>query len=358
MNINALRQAQDIAAAIKALKKTRNEHEEYLKPIETRTRQLLIDPMLEALGWDIRNPAQVHLEYKGSSGKPDYALVSRGNVVALIEAKKLEIPLARIKVEQVIKYARDRALTSLKYVVWTNGDHWQIWSIEEDREESFQLSNTQEYECALKAMQLLRSALEVQGQSSDPPPPRPTPKPAQVQDTYPSPPSPTSKPAQAQLPIDPSDAGIREPLWEMATSVPDSRQEVVDPSNNDGWIPLTSLKIEQKQKTPSRIRFPDSDEQNLKSGADMLVSVVEYLLETGNISAEDCPVPKRNSPSLYLLHTKPLHPDGKAFANTKKIRQLHLNTKTNPQDAWKNSCWLLERFGVNPSTVLVSTNRS
>ncbi len=63
MNTNALRQAQDrIAEAIKALKKTRNEHEEYLKPIETRTRQLLIDPMLEALGWDVRNPAQVHLE--------------------------------------------------------------------------------------------------------------------------------------------------------------------------------------------------------------------------------------------------------------------------------------------------------
>ena len=71
MNINALRQAQDrIAEAIKALKKTRNEHEEYLKPIETRTRQLLIDPMLEALGWDVQNPAQVHLEYKGTSANP------------------------------------------------------------------------------------------------------------------------------------------------------------------------------------------------------------------------------------------------------------------------------------------------
>ena len=239
MNINALRQAQDrIAEAIKALKKTRNEHEDYLKPIETRTRQLLIDLMLEALGWDVRNPAQVHLEYKGTSGKPDYALFSHGNVVALIEAKKLEIPLARIKVEQVIKYARDKALTSLKYVVWTNGYHWQIWSIEEDREESFQLSNTQEYECAAKAMQLLRSALEVQEMSS-------TPKPSRVHET-------------------------------------------IDPANNGDWEPLTSLKVKRGQKLPTNtnIKFPDSSTKPLKHWTDMLAFVAEYLVKTGKISAQ------------------------------------------------------------------------
>ena len=27
-------------------------------------------------------------------------------------------------------------------------------------------------------------------------------------------------------------------------------------------------------------------------------------------------------------------------------------------DMYKNACWLLDKFDVNPSTVLVSTNRS
>ncbi len=311
MNINALRQAQDrIAEAIKALKKTRNEHEEYLKPIETRTRQLLIDPMLEALGWDVRNPAQVHLEYKGTSGKPDYALFSHGNVVVLIEAKKLEIPLARIKVQQVIKYARDRALTSLKYVVWTNGDHWQIWSIEEDREESFQLSNTQEYECAAKVIQLLRSALEVQEMTS-------TPEPSRVHET-------------------------------------------IDPSNNGDWEPLTSLKVKRGQKLPTNtnIKFPDASTKPLKHWTDMLAFVAEYLVKTGKISAQNCPVIKGNS-KQYLLHTEPIHRDLKEFMAKREIGNgLWVLTYFSANKQHENACWLLDKFGVNPSTVLVSTNQS
>ena len=314
MNINALRQAQDrIAEAIKALKKTRNEHEEYLKPIETRTRQLLIDPMLEALGWDVRNPAQVHLEYKGTSGKPDYALFSHSNVVALIEAKKLEIPLARIKVEQVIKYARDKALTSLKYVVWTNGDHWQIWSIEEDREESFQLSNTQEYECAAKVIQLLRSALEVQEMTSTP---------------------------------------------DSSSTAPSSRQETVEPSNGGyGWMPLTSLKRVTGQQPPAYIKLPDSGTKSIKKWTDMWVSVAEHLIETGKISAKDCPVRRKKNPEYYLLHTKPFHSTGEKFQRKKEIGKLWLNLY-NVRNVQNYCCYLLEKFGIDPSTVLVNTNQS
>ena len=313
MNINALRQAQDrIAEAIKALKKTRNEHEEYLKPIETRTRQLLIDPMLEALGWDVRNPAQVHLEYKGTSGKPDYALFSHGNVVALIEAKKLEIPLARIKVEQVIKYARDRALTSLKYVVWTNGDHWQIWSIEEDRAESFQLSNTQEYECAAKVIQLLRSALEVQEVS-------PTPKPSRG-------------------------------------------KKVAEPPSNGDWMPLTSLKTEKGQKPPAFIKFPDSNPKPNKKWITLLETIVKHLIETDKLSARDCPVPlltRTGKSERYLIHTKPIHASGNEFTQKREIGNglwlfLGLGLGRIPM----NACSLLEKSGIDPSTVLVSTNQS
>ena len=208
MNTNALRQAQDrIAEAIKALKKTRNEHEEYLKPIETRTRQLLIDPLLDALGWDVRNPAQVHLEYKGTSGKPDYALFSQGNVIALIEAKKLREQPSRIGSQQLVKYATDDSLTSLKYVVWTNGDYWWLW-IKGDQYtgegEAFHISEMSEYECAVKATPLLRSTLEVQEVSPAPDP------------------SPTA---------------------------PGSRQGTIDPSNNGDWVPLTSLQSRKRSET-------------------------------------------------------------------------------------------------------------
>ena len=311
MNINALRQAQDrIAEAIKALKKTRNEHEDYLKPIETRTRQLLIDPMLEALGWDVRNPAQVHLEYKGTSGKPDYALVSHGNVIALIEAKKLREKPSRIGSQQLVKYATDESLTSLKHVVWTNGDYWWLWTKGgQDSGETFHISAMSEYECAVKATPLLRSTLEVQEVS------------------------PMSKPSRVQ--------------------------ETIDPSNSDDWEPLTSLKVDYGHKVPASIKFPDSSTKPLKNWTDLLAIVVEHLIETGKISAKRIPVHQKQKSTRYLVHTEPVHQDGKEFGATRKIRNgLYLFTKLNAQRKHGYTCWLLENFGVDPSTVLVSTNQS
>ena len=311
MNMHALRQAQDrIAEAIKALKKTRNEHEEYLKPIETRTRQLLIDPMLEALGWNVRNPAQVHLEYKGTSGKPDYALFSHGNVIALIEAKKLREKPSRIGSQQLVKYATDESLTSLKHVVWTNGDYWWLWTKGgQDSGETFHISAMSEYECAVKATSLLRSTLEVQDIS------------------------PTSKPSRAH--------------------------ETIDPSNNDDWVPLTSLKVERGQKPPAFIRFSNSSPKPIKNWANLLESIAKHLVETDKLSAQDCPVRvvQRRS-KRYLVHTKTIHPDGSKFKRKRDIGKLRLNIDFSCPNAWENACWLLEKFNVAPSTVLVSTNQS
>ena len=42
---------------------------------ETPTQTIVIDPLLEALGWDVRDPDEVQLEYQTVDGKSvDYAL--------------------------------------------------------------------------------------------------------------------------------------------------------------------------------------------------------------------------------------------------------------------------------------------
>ena len=318
MNPEAFGQAQArIAEAIKALKQTRDAHEEYLSGHETRTRQLLIDPLLEALGWDVRNPAQVHLEYKGSLGKPDYALLSHGKVVVLIEAKRLGESLARNHSGQVIKYVRDPALTSLKYVVWTNSDHWQIWLMKENREESFLLSNTQEYECALKAMPLLRSALEAEERGAA------SPVPAQTR-----------------------------PSASHDVSVPPTPE----PAQNGDRVPITLLNIEKGQKPPpnAEIEFPDSSTKPIKHWRDLWVGVAQYLVETNRISAEDCPVHEEGV-KTYLVHTKSTHGTGRPFDTPKEIGELWLETHYGSTSKMhKNAWWLLENFNIDPSTVLVT----
>ena len=55
---------------------------------ETATRALVIDGVLTALGWDIKDPARVRLEHRSHGNKVDYVLVSSaGAFLAVVEAK-------------------------------------------------------------------------------------------------------------------------------------------------------------------------------------------------------------------------------------------------------------------------------
>ena len=65
---------------------------------ETPTRTIFIDPILEALGWDVREPDEVQLEYPTIDGKTvDYALKINLEPVLLVEAKPLNDPLTDVK---------------------------------------------------------------------------------------------------------------------------------------------------------------------------------------------------------------------------------------------------------------------
>ena len=48
---------------------------------ETATRALVIDGVLIALGWDIKDPARVRLEYRANGNKVDYVLLSSSGEV-------------------------------------------------------------------------------------------------------------------------------------------------------------------------------------------------------------------------------------------------------------------------------------
>ena len=56
---------ESIAEARKVLKG----HDEYLRGNETRTRVLVIDGVLTALGWDIKDPSRVRLEHRANGNR-------------------------------------------------------------------------------------------------------------------------------------------------------------------------------------------------------------------------------------------------------------------------------------------------
>lgn len=93
---------------------------------EYPTRTILIDPLLEALGWDVRDPDQVELEYPTVDGRAvDYALKINRDPVLLLEAKQLNDPLQDVKaIAQVVGYATN---AGIQWCVLSNGVQYKIY---------------------------------------------------------------------------------------------------------------------------------------------------------------------------------------------------------------------------------------
>ena len=278
----------DLKETIETLRERIKAHRPYLEGYETRTRQVLIDPMLRALGWDVGDPNSVELEYGIKRKWADYALMESGRPIAVIEAKALGRPLNDDEKMQALNYAN---MDGIDYMAITNGDHWQMFDVFkrgqlDDRIlMEFQLTRDESYACALQALGLWRPNLA----SGEP------------------------KEAVAPVVIKPSHDES-----EPATPEPNSGQEVAEPSNNGDWELLTSLKVEKGQKPPAFIKFSNSSPKPIKNWADLLESVAKHLVETDKLSAQDCPVPIKRRSKRYLLHTKPIHP-GNEFVIKRKI---------------------------------------
>ena len=58
-----------IEESIAEARRVLTEHDEYLRGNETATRTLVIDGVLTALGWDIKDPARVWLEHRANGNK-------------------------------------------------------------------------------------------------------------------------------------------------------------------------------------------------------------------------------------------------------------------------------------------------
>ena len=324
----------DLKETIETLRERIQAHRAYLGK-ETRTRQVLIDPMLRTLGWDIEDPSSVELEYGIDRKRADYALMGSEGPIAVIEAKKLKASLHDKATDQVLTYA-NRA--GIPYMVVTDGDHWQMSAVfKQGRLEDrilmeFQLTRDEPYACALQALGLWRPNL-ASGKPQEAATPVIIEKPAHAE-SEPSPPE---------------------------STVPSSEQEAIELSNNGDWMPLTSLKREKGQKPPAFIKFPDSNPKSIKSWLHLLETIAKHLIETDKLSARDCPVllvlESKKKSERYLIHTEPVHSTGKEFEGKREIGN----------GMWLcrglgrlliNACSLLEKSGIDPSTVLVSTNQS
>ena len=103
---------------------------------EDQTKLTLINPYIEVLGFNVRDPRVVKVEYTTAIGKGaervDYAIFSDSSPVLFIEAKKANLKLDPSGPSlQIRRYAIDTI--SVKFVALTNGVEWHWYFKQEGR---------------------------------------------------------------------------------------------------------------------------------------------------------------------------------------------------------------------------------
>ena len=229
----------DLVSVIETLKARLQTHRQVLQANETRTRMALIDPLLQALGWDTADPALVLPEYEvsGQRERPDYALLdAAGKPVALVEAKRLGEQLVSHRM-QIVNYAN---LSGVPYAGLTDGNHWELYKVfdpapMEDRLLlNLSIADRPAHEVALKLLLLWQPNL-AEG--------RPVAANAPVLTT-------ATEPVTAQP--------VAEPEIERPPAPPP--EQTPEPPPAAGWVPLPELvyaKGGQNPKPPKQVRLPD-----------------------------------------------------------------------------------------------------
>ena len=291
-----------------------------LRKNEWLTRYALIDPLLRELGWDTEDPALVIPEYNvGDGSTVDYALLSEGKPVMMVEAKSLGTPL-QDALEQGLRYC---LIKRTRYLSITDGERWEIYYDTDKagdpgkkRLVQFDLKNGSVTEACLKALTLWELRV-------------------------------SSQVAPGQTPV----VG---PTHNQPDSPEPSIPQPTPPSLE--WRPLSRLKP-PKNLLPVEIQFPDNSSRPVKRHAwgQLLVAVVRWLVNNGHLTESHCPILKTENSGKYAVSSEPFHPGGNEFRSSAEVELpdreglLHIDAYASRKRNVEVCRTIIERVGQDPA---------
>ena len=311
----------DLVTAIQTVQARIREHGNSLSQNEYRTRISLIDPFLNALGWDVSDPGLVTVEYQAGNGRADYALLGLDSKPrAFVEAKRLNEPLDSHQ-DQVFKYTWDQKLF---YGGLTDGNRWVLedvtaaFSGREGRLLDISLSKETAHQCAIKLLALWHPVLAT-GQSIN------------AND-----PVLVAKTDSEELASTPEPA-LRKPPPHISTTLPSPE-----------WISLAEFNYEGNK--PSSIRLPDGQERNIRAVIEVLKETAEWLVRIGELTKDKCPV-------RAIVNTEPRSEGGARYANFGNLSNgLFFNKGINGPTIIRYAVVLTEHFDQNPASIFLRSS--
>ncbi|WP_187335729.1 type I restriction endonuclease [Novosphingopyxis iocasae] len=119
----------ELESRLEALSEKARTHREALAT-EEAAKNALVMPFLQALGYDVFNPAEVIPEFTADVGtkkgeKVDYAICVEGEIAMLIECKPVNQELSLKHASQLYRYF---SVTDAKFAILTNGAQFKFYS--------------------------------------------------------------------------------------------------------------------------------------------------------------------------------------------------------------------------------------
>lgn len=332
----------DLVKVIETLKARITNHGASLRENEIRTRSALIDPLLQALGWPISDPALVTPEYDVRGRRADYALHMTNTLpAATLEAKRLG-QHSEIHRGQMLSYANE---AGIRYAGLTDGDVWELYEVfkagqlEERCLLKISIATTPAHQAALKLLLLWRPNL------------------ASGQPVAASPPVLTAKvDGGSSVPAPMEDGSLPNSVELISGHVISEPPVVSLPSMTvEGWKPLSEISPKiSGDSPPSAIRLPDGNELRLrKAWSASVESTAAWLWSKELLTLSNVPV--KSSKKRYIVNTEPSHPAGNGFNFPKEVVGTPIWAEGNigARAAVSNAKKLLELCGVSPSTVFL-----
>ena len=305
----------DLQGIIKKLQDMIETHRSYLSKHETRTRQVLIDPLLRELGWDVSDPEAVQLEYRVGQQWADYTLMSDRQPVAVIEAKKLGSNLEDDEIMQVLNYAnRD----GIDYMIVTDGDQWEMYEVfkrgtlEERMLMKFQLSQQLPHKNVLQVLGMWKPNLV-----SDNTPPEP----------IVVPPKPALNPPDNEL---------------------DDESRPLPPE----WYSPTSERRYPMFTKPIQLKIGADIEKSVTTWKTVVHEIVAWLIDTEKLTDNHFPIEMKGN--IFISH-EGVNRDGTPFKDPQQLpKGLVLQHGIGvPWTRWERLRELLDQLQVDTSMIQV-----
>ena len=318
----------DLTGVIETIQQRIRQHGASLRENEIRTRVALIDPLLQALGWDVADPVLVTPEYPVRGGRVDYALLRPdGKPAATVEAKKLGDSLESHQM-QMLNYSN---ASGVEYAGLTDGNHWELYEVfqrgqlAERRKLDVSIADMPAHQSALQLLLLWRPNLA------------------------------SGQPTEANEPI--VDLPQSEPASQppLAPVAPVPVQTPPAPAQ-PGWVPLSSFAWSNGANPPSLMRFPDGSEHQVQRWRSLIEIPAKWLWTQGLLAHSNLPVPVPGG-SRYVANTEAVHRNGQPFLAQQAIEGTPVIVEGNVggSQAISYAKTLLQHCGVNPADVYVQT---